>query len=253
MVAAADPAQRVASTAIARAAGCELRSAAGHIGLRQARRALAVLLQAQAPHRSRLLHLRGRRDQRARLQSRAGALRRQRRLRESRQAVDVMSESQQFDAIVVGSGITGGWAAKELTEKGLKVLVLERWQAGRASHRLHHRAHAAVADAGSRLFEREEYERDYADPEPRYAASATRRGTSGSTTARTRTCSRPACRSTGCARMWSAGARWCGAGTSIASAISISRRTRRTGTASTGRSAIATSRRGTRTSRSSSA
>ncbi|WP_160716771.1 GMC oxidoreductase [Chitinophaga solisilvae] len=31
-----------------------------------------------------------------------------------------------FDAIVVGSGITGGWAAKELCEKGLKVLVLER-------------------------------------------------------------------------------------------------------------------------------
>lgn len=31
-----------------------------------------------------------------------------------------------FDAIVVGSGITGGWAAKELCEKGLKVLMLER-------------------------------------------------------------------------------------------------------------------------------
>ncbi|WP_296595758.1 GMC family oxidoreductase [Phenylobacterium sp.] len=31
-----------------------------------------------------------------------------------------------YDAIVVGSGITGGYAAKELTEKGLKVLVLER-------------------------------------------------------------------------------------------------------------------------------
>jgi len=31
-----------------------------------------------------------------------------------------------FDAIVVGSGPTGGWAAKELTEKGLKTLVLER-------------------------------------------------------------------------------------------------------------------------------
>lgn len=31
-----------------------------------------------------------------------------------------------FDAIVVGSGISGGWVAKELTEKGLKVLVLER-------------------------------------------------------------------------------------------------------------------------------
>jgi len=31
-----------------------------------------------------------------------------------------------FDAIVVGSGLSGGWAAKELTEKGLKVLLLER-------------------------------------------------------------------------------------------------------------------------------
>lgn len=30
-----------------------------------------------------------------------------------------------FDAIVVGSGITGGWAAKELTERGLRTLVLE--------------------------------------------------------------------------------------------------------------------------------
>jgi glucoside 3-dehydrogenase (cytochrome c) catalytic subunit len=30
-----------------------------------------------------------------------------------------------YDALIVGSGITGGWAAKELTEKGLKVLVLE--------------------------------------------------------------------------------------------------------------------------------
>lgn len=32
----------------------------------------------------------------------------------------------QFDAIVVGSGISGGWAAKELCERGLKVLLLER-------------------------------------------------------------------------------------------------------------------------------
>jgi choline dehydrogenase-like flavoprotein len=35
-------------------------------------------------------------------------------------------ENMTFDAIVVGSGISGGWAAKELTEKGLKVLILER-------------------------------------------------------------------------------------------------------------------------------
>ncbi|MDJ1505977.1 GMC family oxidoreductase [Xanthocytophaga agilis] len=31
-----------------------------------------------------------------------------------------------YDAIVIGSGISGGWAAKELTEKGLRVLLLER-------------------------------------------------------------------------------------------------------------------------------
>ncbi|HSO74665.1 MAG TPA: FAD-binding protein, partial [Blastocatellia bacterium] len=30
-----------------------------------------------------------------------------------------------YDAIVVGSGATGGWAAKELTEKGMRVIVLE--------------------------------------------------------------------------------------------------------------------------------
>ncbi|HZE86063.1 MAG TPA: GMC family oxidoreductase [Puia sp.] len=35
-------------------------------------------------------------------------------------------EKNIFDAIVVGSGISGGWAAKELCEKGLKTLVLER-------------------------------------------------------------------------------------------------------------------------------
>lgn len=37
-----------------------------------------------------------------------------------------MASDHDFDAIVVGSGITGGWAAKELTERGLKVLLLER-------------------------------------------------------------------------------------------------------------------------------
>lgn len=35
-------------------------------------------------------------------------------------------DENHFDAIVIGSGISGGWAAKELTEKGLKVLMLER-------------------------------------------------------------------------------------------------------------------------------
>ena len=37
-----------------------------------------------------------------------------------------MADNNTFDAIVVGSGISGGWAAKELTEKGLNVIMLER-------------------------------------------------------------------------------------------------------------------------------
>jgi choline dehydrogenase-like flavoprotein len=36
------------------------------------------------------------------------------------------TQANTYDAIVVGSGISGGWAAKELCEKGLKVLMLER-------------------------------------------------------------------------------------------------------------------------------
>jgi choline dehydrogenase-like flavoprotein len=35
-------------------------------------------------------------------------------------------KNRTFDAIVIGSGISGGWAAKELCEKGLKTLLLER-------------------------------------------------------------------------------------------------------------------------------
>ena len=41
----------------------------------------------------------------------------------------ILAKSKQqntYDAIIVGSGISGGWAAKELCEKGLKVLLLER-------------------------------------------------------------------------------------------------------------------------------
>jgi choline dehydrogenase-like flavoprotein len=37
-----------------------------------------------------------------------------------------MPETNVYDAIVVGSGISGGWAAKELCEKGLKTIMLER-------------------------------------------------------------------------------------------------------------------------------
>lgn len=41
--------------------------------------------------------------------------------------LNIKANAQQtYDAIVIGSGISGGWAAKELCEKGLKVLLLER-------------------------------------------------------------------------------------------------------------------------------
>src|SRR5688572_10152722 len=36
-----------------------------------------------------------------------------------------MAKAIVYDAIVVGSGATGGWAAKELTERGMRVIVLE--------------------------------------------------------------------------------------------------------------------------------
>ena len=36
------------------------------------------------------------------------------------------SIEKKYDAIVIGTGISGGWAAKELCENGLNILVLER-------------------------------------------------------------------------------------------------------------------------------
>ena len=35
-------------------------------------------------------------------------------------------DNYDYDVIVVGSGMSGGWAAKEFTEKGFKVLILDR-------------------------------------------------------------------------------------------------------------------------------
>lgn len=35
-------------------------------------------------------------------------------------------KKRKYDAIVIGSGISGGWSAKELTDRGMKTLMLER-------------------------------------------------------------------------------------------------------------------------------
>ena len=43
----------------------------------------------------------------------------------------VKKTNKTYDAIVVGSGISGGWAAKELCERGLRVLLVERGPAVR--------------------------------------------------------------------------------------------------------------------------
>src|SRR5947199_6826811 len=48
---------------------------------------------------------------------------------DSLQSANINTKGKQentFDAIVIGSGMTGGWAAKEFCEHGLKTLVLER-------------------------------------------------------------------------------------------------------------------------------
>jgi choline dehydrogenase-like flavoprotein len=66
------------------------------------------------------------------------------------------TESRTFDAIVIGTGASGGWAAKELCDKGLTTLVLERGRevkhikdyptASKAPWQFEHRGTVAIAD-----------------------------------------------------------------------------------------------------------
>ncbi len=86
-----------------------------------------------------------------------------------------MNENTQFDAIVVGSGVTGGWAAKELTEKGLKVLMLDR---GRMvehgkDYKGEHMAPWDVPFRGKPI--RDLYEKDYRIQQSQYAFGETTR------------------------------------------------------------------------------
>ncbi len=75
-------------------------------------------------------------------------------------------QQQRFDAIVIGSGISGGWAARELCEKGLKVILLER--GGMVTHpeyptaakdpwEFPHRQHLSLADQEEHFIQSRHY------------------------------------------------------------------------------------------------
>ena len=87
----------------------------------------------------------------------------------------IPTEHYDFDAIVVGSGITGGWAAKELTEKGLKVLLLERGNDVRAGvdYLGEHAPNWKLPYQGKRP--RDLYEEEYAVQKNCYALSEANR------------------------------------------------------------------------------
>ena len=137
-----------------------------------------------------------------------------------------MAQDNAYDAIVVGSGIAGGWAAKELTEKGLKrLLVLER---GRMVE------HIDYPTATKDLWELPYGGRPTDDDLRRQAVAAhtdymSRRSpsTASSRTPSIRT--RRSSGSTGSAAIRSAAGRSCGAGSATAGATSTSRRTRKDG------------------------
>lgn len=78
-------------------------------------------------------------------------------------------EVTDFDAIVIGSGIIGGWAAKELTEKGLKVLMLDRGKMVEHGRDYHgeHKPPWKVPFRGKPL--RDMYEQDYIVQSQNYA------------------------------------------------------------------------------------
>ncbi len=67
--------------------------------------------------------------------------------------MNILERKKDYDAIVVGSGITGGWAAKELTEKGLTVLVIERGSL--VEHGNYQGEHKAPYDYPDRMYKKD--------------------------------------------------------------------------------------------------
>ncbi|SDU12064.1 Choline dehydrogenase [Pseudomonas pohangensis] len=81
----------------------------------------------------------------------------------------------EFDAIVIGSGVTGGWAAKELCEKGLKVLVLDRGKPITPEKDFTTALHPPWQDPLRGLPDRELWEADYPIQSQSYAFDETTR------------------------------------------------------------------------------
>ena len=50
-----------------------------------------------------------------------------------KEQVYINKSSEVYDAIVIGSGISGGWAAKEFCERGYKTLMIQTFVEARAS------------------------------------------------------------------------------------------------------------------------
>src|SRR5690606_17940139 len=206
---------------------------------------------AQKPRRQRLFHIRNRcKAADGRRERDAGRLPRNR-LRRRKRRLGLRSDDMttDFDALVIGSGISGGWAAKELTEKGWKTLVLQGGSAGGRSS-TYATTRASTSRPGATSSATTATGRFTSATTPSRAASVglkNRTGSSGTTIVSTRTSWTRRNLSTGCAATSWVDARCCGAGNAIAGAISTLKRTRGTVTASIGLSATRTSRRGTPT------
>jgi choline dehydrogenase-like flavoprotein len=77
------------------------------------------------------------------------------------------AKKRTYDAIVIGSGISGGWAAKELTQKGLKTIMLEKGKplehitgydtTGKDPWEFEHRGRITVEQAADRPFLKRDY------------------------------------------------------------------------------------------------
>ncbi len=107
-----------------------------------------------------------------------------------------------FDVVIVGSGASGGWAAKRLTEAGLRVAVLE---AGRALTDADYKEHVQPPQLKYRGRTKTPFERTQPQQSQSYAVREWN-ATGTSTTSTSRTWTTPIRSSCGCVRASSAAA-----------------------------------------------